>query len=124
MKKIFVIALAAMSMTFVSCKKGIETQAKAYCEQMIAAEEAGDKEKMAVIEKESEEWIKSLSAEEQQKAKEISEQIYMEYMAKSLGMSVDELKKLQDTPVVEEDDLAEEAPADSTIAEVAEAAAE
>lgn len=124
MKKIFVIALAAMSMTFVSCKKSVEAQVKAYCEQMIAAEEAGDKEKLAAIEKESEAWIKSLSEEDQQKAKEISEQVFMEYMAKSLGMSVDELKKMQETPVVEEDEVAEEVPADSTVAEVAEVAAE
>ena len=41
MKKFFIVALAAMSMTFVSCgKKSVEDQAKAYAEQMIQMEGA------------------------------------------------------------------------------------
>lgn len=69
MKKIFIIALAALSMSFVSCtKKTVEEQAKEYAEQMMEAEKAGDKEKAAKISAEMEKWAEGLSEEDQQKA--------------------------------------------------------
>ncbi len=69
MKKIFVIALAALSISFVSCtKKTVEEQAKEYAEQIMEAEKAGDKEKAAKISDEMEKWAETLSEEDQQKA--------------------------------------------------------
>ncbi len=92
MKKFFVIALAAMSMTFVSCKKSVEDQAKAYAVKMMEAEKSGDKDKMNALQQEMEEWGKSLSEEDQKKVKAAMEDVIMEEAAKQLGVSVEELK--------------------------------
>ncbi|MCQ2197353.1 MAG: hypothetical protein MJZ60_07530 [Bacteroidaceae bacterium] len=68
MKKIFVIALAAMSMTFVSCKKSVEAQAEDYVQRVYDATQKKDMEAMMKIGLEAEEWMNSLSPEDKAKA--------------------------------------------------------
>ena len=66
MKKIFVIALAALSMSFVSCtKKSVEEQAKEYAKQMM---EADDMDKAVKVNAEMQKWLEGLSEEDQLKA--------------------------------------------------------
>lgn len=102
MKKYFVIALAAMSMTFVSCKKKtVEEQAQAYVEQLMEAEKAGDAEKSAKIQKEMEEWAKGLSQEDQMKAGMI--------MLKAMAPAMEEASAAIDEATEELSDVAEEA---------------
>lgn len=102
MKKYFVIALAAMSMTFVSCKKKtVEEQAQAYVEQLMEAEKAGDAEKSAKIQKEMEEWAKGLSQEDQMKAGMI--------MLKTMAPAMEEASAAIDEATEELSDVAEEA---------------
>lgn len=105
MKKFFIVALAAMSMTFVSCgKKSVEDQAKAYAEQMIQMEESGDNSKYEALAKEIDEWGKSLSEEEKAKAEKVFEAAMMEYANKKLGIDAETLKEAAEdtTEAVEE----------------------
>lgn len=130
MKKIFVIALAAMSMTLVSCKKNVEDKAISYFEQMMEAEKAGDSDKAAKISAEAEEWMKGLSPEDQAKCKAAVEKKMMEEVQKQLGLSDEEMKKMKEEGgtlegMEEEADEAVEAieeAADEAVEEIEEAA--
>lgn len=114
MKKYFVIALAAMSMTFVSCKKKtVEEQAQAYVEQLMEAEKAGDAEKSAKIQKEMEEWAKGLSQEDQMKAGMI--------MLKAMAPAMEEASAAIDEATEAVEEIADEA---EEAAEAVEEAAE
>lgn len=110
MKKFFIVALAAMSMTFVSCgKKSVEDQAKAYAEQMIQMEESGDNSKYEALAKEIDEWGKSLSEEEKAKAEKVFEAAMMEYANKKLGIDAETLKEAAEDTAEEATEAVEEA---------------
>ncbi len=68
MKKFFMIALAAMSLSLVSCKKSVEDQAKAYVDALIEAKNNNDFAKMLEIATEVEKWQSTLSEEDKAKA--------------------------------------------------------
>ncbi len=112
MKKFFVIAMAAMSLTVVSCKKeqvNIDEQAKVYAEKVIAAQESGDEAAIAAANKEMEDFANGkLSEEEQAKFKAAIEAIYADYAAKKSAEAA-------------EAEAAAAEVADSTVAEVVEA---
>lgn len=74
MKKLFMIALAAMSLSMVSCSKSVEDKAKDYVHKLLDAEKAGDREAMKEIEKEAEEWENSLTDEEKEKVHKAAEE--------------------------------------------------
>lgn len=122
MKKFFVIALAAMSMTLVSCKKSVEDQAISYFEQMMDAEKAGDAEKAAKISAEAEEWMKGLSAEDQAKCKAAVEKKMMEEVQKQLGLTDEQMKEMQSTEEGTEDVDSELEEIENTLDEVEEVA--
>lgn len=88
MKKFFIIALAAMSMTFVSCKKDVEAQAKEYATKAIDLMKSGDNDKLAEFEKEVEAWSNGLSAEDQAKAKKVMEDEVMKALPELLGAAM------------------------------------
>lgn len=67
MKKYFMLAIAAMALTFVSCSKSPEAQAEDYVEQMGEAVKAGDLEKITKVAQEAEKWYNNLSPEEKEK---------------------------------------------------------
>ncbi len=113
MKKFFVIALAAMSMTFVSCKKSVEAQAEAYVQECYDAMEKKDMDKMMKVAEEAEKWMNSLSDEDKAKAEKAAE-------AKSIALGMKEPLQAEaeaedevEAPVEE----VAEAPADSTVSE-------
>lgn len=74
MKKLFMIALAAMSLSMVSCSKSVEDKAKDYVHKLLDAEKAGDREAMKEIEKEAEEWENTLTDEEKEKVHKAAEE--------------------------------------------------
>lgn len=96
MKKIFVIALAALSMTFVSCKKNVEDQAKDYVDQMMEVLKSGDEEKGEAIETEYQKWMESLSEEDQAKAKKVMEDEMMKHLPELLGAMGGAMGELED----------------------------
>lgn len=96
MKKIFVIALAALSMCFVSCKKNVEDQAKDYVDQMMEVLKSGDEEKGEAIEAEYQKWMESLSEEDQAKAKKVMEDEMMKHLPELLGAMGGAMGELED----------------------------
>lgn len=102
MKKIFVIAMAAMTMAVVSCKKvNVEEQAKVYAAKVIEAQKSGDQAKIAAANKEMEDYANGqLNAEQQEAFKKAIEKIYANY--------ADSVAKAAPAPAP-----AEAAPADS-----------
>lgn len=70
MKKVFLMAIIAASMMFVSCSNSPEAKAKSYLKEMIAAAEKGDKDKIEKISEEADAWEASLSAEDKAKLEE------------------------------------------------------
>ncbi len=117
MKKFFVIALAAMSMTFVSCKKSVEAQAEAYVQQIYDATQKKDMDALMKISMEAEAWMNGLSAEDKAKAEAVAEKKMVE-----LGM-----KETSDEAEAEEVEAAVEEAAeavDSLAAAVEETTAE
>ena len=95
MKKFFIVALAVMSISFVSCKKQtVEDQAKDYAEKVISAIKSGKESAMSQLDTEIEEWMKGLSAEDQTKVKAIIEEASLKGFAEAMGCSVDELKNM------------------------------
>lgn len=110
MKKFFVIALAAMSMTLVSCKKSVEDQAKAYAAQAVEILKNGsDMDKMKALESEFEAWANGLSEEDQKKVEEIMEA----EMKKAMPEMFESHESVEDAPVEEPIETVEET-ADST----------
>ena len=67
MKKYFMLAIAAMALTFVSCSKSPEAQAEEYVEQMTEAMKDGNVKEFAKLAKESQEWYNGLSKEDREK---------------------------------------------------------
>lgn len=86
------LAIVAIGMTFAACSGSVEGKMKSFTDDMISAIKAGDMEKVEQITKEADAWEKSLSAEDQQKVKEIGETLkpqieaaMMEYASKMMG---------------------------------------
>ena len=72
MKKLFVaVAAVVMCMTLVSCQS-VEDKARSYADKMKVAVEAGDYEKVEELAKECEDWLRSLTPEEQQRAAQVA----------------------------------------------------
>ncbi|MCQ2196520.1 MAG: hypothetical protein MJZ60_03240 [Bacteroidaceae bacterium] len=117
MKKFFVIALAAMSMTFVSCKKSVEAQAEAYVQQVYEASQKNDIEGMMKIAKEAEEWMNGLSAEDKAKAEAAAEKKSI-----ALGMKEEHSEEAAEEAEAAVEEVAEAV--DSLAAAVEEAVAE
>lgn len=70
MKKIMTtLAVAAAMFAFVACSSPADKAVK-YCEEIAAAEEKGDYEKVEKLQQECEEWMKSLDEEEAKEALE------------------------------------------------------
>lgn len=71
------VAAVAMCATMASCSS-VEDKAKSYTEQIVAAEQAGDFEKALQLSKECQEWLATLSMEDQLKAIEASATVPLE----------------------------------------------
>lgn len=85
MKKIFVIALAAMSTMFVSCSKNVDDQAKDYVQQMVEIMKSGDEEKGKALEAEMEKWIEGLSDEDKARVDSVMESEFQKVLPELLG---------------------------------------
>lgn len=96
MKKFFVIALAAMSLTVVSCKKSVEDQAKEYAEKVVDAFKSGDMAKIQTIGDEAEKWMAGLSEADQAKAKAIMEEATTKAAQELFGGLAEELEDATD----------------------------
>ena len=71
MKKFFMLAIVAMSMTFAACSGGVEGKAKSMCESIIEAIKKGDMGTATKIDKEMTEWVSTLSAKDVEKVKAV-----------------------------------------------------
>ena len=67
MKKYFVLAIAAMALTFFSCNTSPEAKAEDYIEQMQKALNNGDLEEFGKVAHKCQEWYEGLSKEDQKK---------------------------------------------------------
>lgn len=115
MKKFFVIAMAAMSLTVVSCKKvNVEEQAKVYAEKVIAAQESGDEAAIAAANKEMEDFANGkLNADEQAAFKAAIEKIYADYAAKKTAEAEAEAAEAAAAAEAEVADSTAEAPVEA-----------
>ncbi|MCQ2246800.1 MAG: hypothetical protein MJZ69_08465 [Bacteroidaceae bacterium] len=92
MKKLFMLAIVAVGMSFAACSSSIESKMQSFTDDMISAIKAGDMEKVEKIGKEADAWEKSLSPEEHKKLDEVGQKMkaqieaaMMEYATKMIG---------------------------------------
>ena len=92
MKKLFMLAIVAVGMSFAACSGGVESKMQSYTNDIISAIKAGDMEKVEKIGQEAAEWEKSLSPEDKQKLEEVGQKMkaqieaaMMEYATKMIG---------------------------------------
>lgn len=100
MKKFFVIALAAISLSMVSCKSAEEKQCEAYVEQLNKAMEADDTEGAIKAAHEMKDWMAGLSADQQANLDKALGEDGKAAMEQLLGM-VDLLESLQNFDIEE-----------------------
>lgn len=93
MKKYFMLAIAAMALTFVSCNKSPEAKAEDYVEQMEKALKNGDLEEFAKVAQESQEWYNGLSQEDQEKVDAVLKEKGEEMLNDAAGAVKDKVEE-------------------------------
>ena len=89
MKKVLsVFAVSALFALAVACSSEPGKKAVSYMEDYLAALKKGDTEKAEKIEKEMDEWSKTLSEEDAKKAEQAVEDWSKEHMAEILGAAM------------------------------------
>ena len=106
MKKLFMLLpVLGLSFLLCACSNSPADKAEDYAKQTVEAMKSGDLEKVQKLEKEMEEYIKTLSPEEQKEFEEAAEKYMTEHLgdaiqgAIKMGGALDEVEGLDDVDV-------------------------